>query len=227
MKAFVINFNRLTWTKKLCEDLTSVGCEVIIIDNGSTYKPLIDWYYSDNFPYTRYILPNFFGHRSLWQAGLIDFYKDEYYLVTDHDLDISNVPKDFVEVLLNEVKVSGKIKAGLSLELGDLPNNSYTDEVVEWEIKFWQTKNERGFFDSDVDTTLAIYDRAKTELVSREVDNRFFSATRSPIPYIARHLPWYNTPNNLTEEEIYYMNNIRRSAYWTNKFKEHNGINRI
>lgn len=227
MKAFVINFNRLTWTKKLCEDLTNVGCEVIIVDNGSTYQPLLDWYFSKDFPYTRYILPHFFGHRSLWQAGIIDFYKDEYYLVTDHDLDISQVPKDFIEVLTKEVRVNGKIKAGLSLKLDDLPQNDYTKEVIEWESKWWSSKTNTGFYDSDIDTTLAVYDRARTEEVSREVDNGFFSATRSPEPYTARHLPWYNIKDTLTEEEIYYMNNTRRSAYWTNKFMNYNGIDRV
>ena len=35
-------YNRLTWPKKMAEFLSDTGCEVILIDNNSTYMPLLD-----------------------------------------------------------------------------------------------------------------------------------------------------------------------------------------
>jgi hypothetical protein len=214
MKAFVIMFNRLTWPKALCQRLTNLGLEVILIDNGSVYPPLLEWY--KNCPYRVHHLPNYYGHRSLWQSGIISNYSDEYYLVTDHDLDISSVPDDMISVLMQGLEYD-VVKSGLSLKLDDLPNNPYTKQVTDWETKFWQTEKRGKFFFSDVDTTLAIY---KADRVPANDSDKFFRAVRCDKPYEARHLPWYNTPDNLTEEERFYMDNIKRDVYWTGKFKE-------
>lgn len=211
-------FNRLTWPRELAADLTAVGCEVILIDNGSTYPPLLEWY--KNCPYKVHHLPDHYGHKSLWQSGIINNYKDENYIVTDHDLSIKDVPKDFIEVLTAELYKTDRIKAGLSLEINDLPAGTYQGEIVQWESKFWLTeKTGRGFYYSDIDTTLAVYSAKRLAKVT--TDNGFFSAVRAPKPYTARHLPWYNIPGQLSEEEQYYADNIRRDAYWTRKLKEH------
>ncbi len=98
MKAFVIMFNRLTWPRELCKRLAKEGCEVILIDNGSTYPPLLKWY-KTKCPYKIHYLPNTYGHKSLWTSGIINEYNDEYYLVTDHDLDLSLVPNGFIKIL--------------------------------------------------------------------------------------------------------------------------------
>jgi hypothetical protein len=214
MRAFVIMFNRLTWPKALCEQLSDVGLDVILIDNGSVYPPLLEWY--KHCPYKVHYLPNYYGHRSLWQSNIISQYKDEYYLVTDHDLDISNVPDDFVDVLMEGLKLD-VVKSGLSLKIDDLPKNKYTESVIEWESKFWETEKRDKFYFSDIDTTLAIY---KADRVPKDDSDKFFRAVRCDKPYEARHLPWYNSPDNLTEEEKFYMENIKRIGYWTTKFNE-------
>ncbi len=215
MKAFIVMFNRLTWPKKLADDLTALGCEVILIDNGSIYKPLLDWY--ANCPYKVHYLPSTFGHKSLWQSEIIKQYNDENYIVTDHDIDITNVPKDFISVLTNELYKTNRIKAGLSLAIDDLPENPYTAEVKKWESKFWLTEQTgRGFYYSDIDTTLAVYSKRRIELIDTESD-AFFAAVRSPKPYTAKHMPWYNIPGSLSEEEQFYAQNVLRCAYWTRK----------
>lgn len=213
MRAFVIMFNRLTWPKALCERLSDEGMDVILIDNGSVYPPLLEWY--KKCPYKIHHLPDHYGHRSLWQSKIIDQYKDEYYLVTDHDLDISSVPKDFVDVLMDGFQYD-VVKSGLSLKIDDLPDNAYAWEVYNWEKKFWQTEKRGMFYFSDIDTTIAVY---KRDRVPMDDSDKFFRAVRADKPYEARHLPWYNTPENLTEEEKFYMDNIKRIGYWTSKYK--------
>lgn len=218
MNCFVIMFNRLTWPKELCQHLIGAGLTPILIDNNSTYGPLLDWYEGEC-PYKVHRIDVNCGHQVLWKSGLINKYRDRYYIVTDHDLDISRVPRDFVLQLYEGLNFyPNVIKAGLSLEIKGLPDNPFAREVVGWETKFWETKKENGFYLSDVDTTLAMYDRERD--FGELPNNKFFSAVRADRPYTAKHLPWYNTPEFLAEneEERYYQEHT--STYWAEKYKE-------
>lgn len=192
-------FNRLSWPKKMAEFLSDTGCEVILVDNASTYPPLLEWY--DQCPYKVYSLKENFGHLVLWGSGIINEYSDAQYAVTDPDLDLSAVPHDYVNFLMKGfANHKAVVKVGLSLRVDDLPVNRFTQEVVEKEREYWDcVQDEDGFYFAKVDTTFAIYDRERMR------DNRFYWSLRSPKPYTARHLPWYLTPQTLSFEEIYYM----------------------
>jgi hypothetical protein len=196
LKAFIIIFNRLTWPKKLAENLADLGCEVILLDNHSTYMPLIEWYM--NCPFKVHRLEKNYLSSVLWSSGLISQYPDQYYIVTDGDLDISQVPADFIDYLYHALNDSQAYKAGLSLEINDLPDNEMTRAVIEHEKRFWETPvDKNGFYKSDIATTLALYDQTKYSGV-------FLDAIRSPRPYTAKHLPWYLTKESLTDEERYF-----------------------
>lgn len=228
--AFVIMYNRLTWPDKMCTRLVEMGCEVVLVDNGSTYPPLLEWY--DECPYEKVFLPYGSSHKSVWEHGIVDKYTDRDYIVTDHDLDLSGVPLDMVDFLrkgLNDARALkiGAVKSGLSLRISDLPSNTYTEEVIKWERAFWHNPTTvDGFYLSNIDTTLALYAKERFDTVGHSSD-AFYAAVRSPEPYVARHLPWYNTKENLTEEERYYMYNLAIQAHWTSRFKDHNGLVRV
>ena len=215
-------FNRLTLPKKMAEFLSDNGCEVVMIDNNSTYAPLLEWY--SKCPYKVYRLKENLGHKCLYTSGILDDHKDRYYYLTDHDLDLSEVPSDFQEVLMKGFQNPEIIKSGLSLKIDDLPNNSYANIAREWETKYWERpQDSNGFYRSEVDTTFALYDREREYSGFPETDD-FFRAVRSPYPYTARHIPWYNTPENITEEEMYYIKST--GTYWLGHFKEIYNINR-
>ena len=221
IKAFIIMFNRVTLPKNMAEFLSDNGCEVILIDNNSTYEPLLDWY--SKCPYKVYRLQENLGHKSLYTSGILDEYKDQYYYLTDHDLDLSGVPPDFQELLMKGFENPGVIKSGLSLKIDDLPNNPYANIAREWESKYWERpRDANGFYHSEVDTTFALYDRGR-EYSGFPATDDFFRAVRSPHPYTARHVPWYNTPENITEEEIYYIKST--GTYWLGHFKEIYNVN--
>lgn len=218
MKVFIISYNRLTPLKNMCEFLAGAGCEPIIIDNASTYQPLLDWF--KDCPYDVIRMKENRGHQVAWHNGQMQFTDDRYYIVTDHDLDLSGVPLDFCDKLMKGLELFPQvIKSGLSLEINDLPKNSYTKEVYDWEVKFWQTEKKHGFYLSDIDTTFAMYDRKRN--FGHLPNNRFFSAVRADRPYTARHLPWYLEA--LNEEERYYLEHT--TTYWATKFKEHGNGN--
>lgn len=222
MKAFIIMFNRLTWPKKLCADLEKAGCEVILIDNGSTYPPLLEWY--KTCPYKIHYIKNL-GSRSLWLSGIINQYSDRHYIVTDHDLDISEMPNDWIDVLMKGFEIQSITKSGLSLQIDDLPDNKFANEVKDFESRFWETMT-GGYYSAPIDTTLAIYDRERMNGIRFPFDfednshSRFFNALRSPKPYQAKHLTWYNTPDSITDEEKYYMAHIGNDGFWTRHFIE-------
>ncbi|MDD4970790.1 MAG: hypothetical protein PHT07_15290 [Paludibacter sp.] len=196
IKAFIIIFNRLTWPKQLAENLADLGCEVILLDNHSTYMPLIEWYMKSPFKVHR--LEKNYLSSVLWSSGLIRQYPDQYFIVTDCDLDISHIPTDFISVLMNALNNRYVYKAGLSLEINDLPDNEMTRAVIDHEKRFWEGPvDTNGFYRCDVATTFALYDQTKYSGV-------FLDAIRAPRPYTAKHLPWYLTKETLTEEEKYF-----------------------
>ncbi len=217
MKAFVIAFNRLHMMRQLCEQLTESGLEAVIIDNASTYPPLLLWYEMEC-PYEVIHMDKNYGHQVAWTQNLIG--DDKYYIVTDHDLDLSGIPSDWVEVLKGGlIENEDVIKCGLSLRINDLPENEYTKEVIRWETKYWERpKRWDMWYVSEIDTTLAMYDRDRP--FGHLPNDRFFSAVRSGEPYTAKHLPWYNTKESIEAdpEEKYYQETV--NTYWSGKFKE-------
>lgn len=221
LKCFIIMYNRLTYPKNMSEFLSDNGVEVILIDNASTYPKLLEWY--DDCPYKVYRLKENLGHKCLYTSGILEEYSDQYYYLTDHDLDLSGVPTDFQDFLMKGFQNPGVIKSGLSLKINDLPDNSYSNMAKEWETKYWERpQDSNGFYRSEIDTTFALYDRTR-EYSGFPATDDFFRAVRSPHPYTARHIPWYNTPENITEEEIYYIKST--GTYWLGHFKEIFNIN--
>jgi hypothetical protein len=87
-----------------------------------------------------------------------------------------------------------------------------------WEKKYWERQRDKnGFYLSEIDTTFALYDRNREYKDFPQGDD-FFRAVRSPLPYTAKHLPWYNTPENISDEELYYIKST--GTYWLGHFKD-------
>jgi hypothetical protein len=202
--AFIINFNRLTLPRAIVDYLTpDTGCQPVIIDNGSTYPPLLDWYAGN--PCKVHRLSANHGNCALWSPTCgVDFFADydmsAGYVVTDPDLDLSRIPKDFLSVLRDGLRRRpGFLKCGFSLEIDDLPDNEIGDEARGWETINWTGLTD-GYYQAPIDTTFAFY--------SGRESHDFDKCLRAPRPYTARHMPWYYTANNLPEDERYYLNSI-------------------
>lgn len=213
-------FNRLSLPKKMAEFLTNTGCNVILIDNGSTYPPLLEWYKSC--PYKIHFMEKNYGHLVFWKSGLFEQYSERYYVVTDHDLDLTGLPTNYIDILMAGLENNPDvIKSGLSLRIDDLPDNPFAKEAYDWELKFWQTKQDNlGFYKSSVDTTFALYDTERKFSKLPPESDRFFDAVRSPEPYVIRHCLWYETLESIENnpEEKYYFENTH--TYWAGKMKE-------
>lgn len=200
------NRNLLTWPKAMVEKLQTldnVG-EIFIIDNGSTYEPLLEWYKTN--PCT-IIWGENLGHRAPWECGLVDKLSTPY-VVTDPDLGIESLPKDTLNVLNQKLQNNPHLgKIGLSLEWETIPQGyPYYNHLQDYEKTRWeQSEVEDGVYvDVHIDTTFALYN----------TKSYFIGGGSLPFPYTARHIPWeYNeTQRNEDQEFSFYLNNASSSS---------------
>jgi hypothetical protein len=214
MRVFMTIFNRFTWAIDMCEKFTQAGLEVVLIDNKSTYPPCIEWLKNCNYKVLKGT--NDYGPWEFTSTDLFKQYPDRFFILSDSDYDISQVPDDFPEFLmkgLENTKHPEVWKAGFSLEINDFPKNKYTDVVFEHESSFWATpQDELGFYHSWVDVGIALYDRERRK-------KNWYDALRAPRPYTCRHLDWYLTPETVREEDIYYFEVQSHAHYgWGRKW---------
>lgn len=207
------NRNRVTTLKQLIEALETRGyTNIYIIDNASTYPPLLEYY--DTCKYEVFRLQQNVGHLALWQTHVFKRFKNDYFVYTDSDVvPIEECPDNIVGFLWEELKKNKDIyKIGLSLKIDDLPDAyNKKQEVIAWESNFYKQKHGDGFYVAQVDTTFALYKPG----VCYGANERL-RMLRSAYPYMARHMPWYTDSNNLSEEEQYYIQSSRTDiTHWT------------
>lgn len=177
------------------------GERIYIVDNDSTYEPLLEYY--RHTPHTVYRWENH-GASSPWTCPHLErVRKHEQFVVTDHDvLPNPDCPENILEVcefVLEKMNFIDKV--GPSLEITDIPDHNYRKPaVLKWEGQFWDPSRwmpKYGVWNSPIDTTFALY-RPGTPYKITE-------AVRLDYPFVFRHEPWYIDFSNLSEEEQYYM----------------------
>ncbi|HRO42878.1 MAG TPA: hypothetical protein PL009_08590 [Flavipsychrobacter sp.] len=206
------NFNRLTSLKKLLSWLEEHGFHNIhILDNRSTYEPLINFYKSCQ--HKVYFLDKNYGYRALWLSGIYNKIVTDYYIYTDSDIvPIEECPADvlshFYKILRKRLFVQ---KVGLSLKIDDLPDSyDKKNEVIDWESQYYNHMVDECFFKANVDTTFALYRPGFTHSA-----NLYWTMYRSAYPYQARHLPWYTNSENPEDEELFYVSSVQQVTHWT------------
>jgi len=210
----IISFNQLFYLEKLVSLLMKYGHEnIVIIDNNSTYPPLLHYFDTLKCLVKIHRLSENVGHMVFWQKKeIFKQYLKGYYIVTDADiLPIDLCPENFVEKLLTVLNQNVRItKVGLSLKIDDIPNtNPNKTAILKWEKQFWKKKISEGQFKSAIDTTFAIY---KPNYQFKE--KRFYKAIRLDKPYQAYHGGWYIDLKNLTDEQRYYIKTTNSSSSW-------------
>ncbi len=179
------NRNLLTWPRAMVERIeqfSSLG-DILIIDNGSTYVPLLDWYAT--IPH-RVIRTSNLGHTAPWTPEINAQITTDLYVVTDADLDLSRTPVDCLDHLAKCLSMFPSArKIGLALDFSDVPRAfPYYDHVHSWEQRFWDLPLIWGLVrQAPVDTTFALY--------SKRLMNEYrVIGGRTDAPYVAGHIPW-------------------------------------
>ncbi len=214
------NRNRLTFLKKLIDSLTARGYyNIYIIDNASTYQPLLEYY--KKLDCKIYYLTTNTGFCALWDTVIFEDFKDQYYVYTDSDLELTeSCPDDVLcRLMFLLSRYKDVDKAGLGLKIDNLPDYyQLKEKVVQWESSLIQQSQqiEKNVFKASVDTTFALYRPNKFGPA------QFLRCIRTYGKYQISHLPWYINFDNINEEESYYINNAHTTnyAYWTAASKE-------
>jgi hypothetical protein len=206
------NRNRITFLKKLIDSLKSRGYNnIFILDNNSTYEPLLEFYKSTDCKVI--MLGKNLGYDALNKIDLYKKIKKNYFVYTDSDVLPNELcPNDFINTFLSILKKYPKIqKVGFALKIDDLPDFfDSKQKVINWESKFYETEIEKGLYLAPIDTTFALH----RPLATISTKGRY-EMIRAGFPYNAYHLPWYNNSKELSQEEIFYINSIEIGTHWT------------
>lgn len=207
---FITNRDRLTSVKSLVEWLLSAGTRrVVIVDNASTYSPLLDYYKALPMGVSVHLLGRNLGPWAFWQEGMHKSQSTPY-VVTDSDLvPDKNCPKDLIQklnTLLHIRPESGKVGPGL--KISDVPDviGSGCDKSVE--ASYWLNRYSAEAFLAPIDTTFALYAAYSDGQIGHTFDNP--NNLRMDIPYLVCHRPWYETIP-LSSEEEYYREHSNKS----------------
>ncbi len=223
---FIISYNRLDALKKAINSYLQLVdySDIIIIDNNSDYVPL-KRYYSilENKGVTVYkneSLKSVEDLNKLWQIiqPEISERNAAYYVVTDPDIELyENVPKNYFDILISFLNDDIKI-VGPMLTIDDIPEDypAYFKVLKRHFNQFWRKKPLTYIVDGKkiyyqnavIDTTFGL-------LSSHTPYKRLLNGIRLYYPYQARHLDWYITPKNITEDQIHFLKTTNKEiSHW-------------
>lgn len=204
------NFNRIIYLQKLISWLEKAGMRnIFIIDNASSYPPLLDYYKATK--HTVIQLSANIGYKALWDTDIHLWFKGLPYVYTDPDiLPVDECPLDavkyFQEILDRQKDIN---KIGFGLKINDIPDfYPQKSKVLTWEKKFWDTSVSVNLYKADIDTTFALYREFS-------VKQQWGKTLRTGGKYMAHHLPWYENPDIVTEEELFYRQRAVGSVWFS------------
>lgn len=208
------NRNRLITTRQLVEWLMSAGHKrIIILDNASTYGPLLQWYKTIETKVLVKTLRKNLGSQALWRQADKSLLKSPFVLTDSDIVPAEDCPKDLVAFLWRAYQQCGdKLKSswsnggpiqklGPGFKIDDIPDcYALKEKVLFWEEKhagddrIQHVFEDVPIYDAAIDTTFALYLRAEPFGLA---------GVRTGAPYRVRHLPWYTDSANPSEEEKY------------------------
>jgi tetratricopeptide (TPR) repeat protein len=196
--------DRRSCLEQLVVWLRSAGyLNIGILDNQSTYPPLLDYLRGIENEVSVFHSPRNLGPRALWSSGLIGLVSHVPFVYTDPDmLPVDECPRDAVLMLFELLAAHRQAtKAGLGIRIDDIPDTyEHKSAVQAWEANFWRRPLPGNCYDAAVDTTFALY---------RPGSWHNLRAVRSASPYLVRHLPWYADSSTPTPEDRYYAEHAR------------------
>ncbi len=213
--AVVIGYNQSTFIKNMVAQLERFTSDIVVIDNNSTFKPLLD-YYQNDFKYT--LLKQNFNHGHLVYAlPSIQQLVGDIHILTDPDLRFNpNLPGDFIKDLISISNYFEAERVGFALDIfsddirTDIVLNGYT--IKGWENQFWANKllfppkEHLDLYAAPIDTTFCLFNR------------RFKKNTHIRIggDFTCTHIPWVKGFQNDLEENEYetYLEDNRSSNWY-------------
>lgn len=213
----IINFNQLSYLERLIHFLIEREFEnIIILDNKSTYPPLLEYYKKIESKIKIEYLSENYGHQVLYNASyLLGKYGQGYYFLTDSDIvPNDHLPANFADEMIKKLDqyFSKVTKIGFAIRIDNIPDHyKLKEKVLIWVEKFWQNQLEPDSYLTTIDTTFALY-KPKYGLPFTNID--FLKGLRLAGNYSATHGGWYLDTENLSEENKFYFATVNKSASW-------------
>ena len=207
------NRNLLTWPKAMVERIQryeGVG-EIVIVDNESTYSPLLEWYATNPCRIERH---GNVGIAAPWLKQVVANLKAPFYVVTDPDMGLEDTPDDTLLYLKDRMMSLNIDKIGLGLDWQRVEDKSpYYKRLNLYEKDRWDKSvvQENVHMDVQIDTTFALY----------RVPVYFIGGASTTFPYVARHYPWeFSLEEARSDEEfMYYMNHATSASSYKTLIK--------
>lgn len=219
------NFNQLTYLVNLINwwNYYTNYARVIIIDNASTYKPLLKFY-----DYAKEIWKNVnivrckennCGNNLTFLIKQDIRWKYEYYCISNPDImPCPDTPENFIDILRHCISEYKFHHAGFGLRLSDLPDWIDNKKLIIYrQAHFYDKKNkiiinyEGSFykgFRAPIDLTFAMYCTSNGGWAFPMKRVNWSNAIRI---FQAYHLGWYIHPDTqIKEHEYYFKTAIRR-----------------
>jgi GT2 family glycosyltransferase len=151
----IINFNQLFYLKQLLSFLKERKFKnIVIIDNNSSFQPLLDYYEEIKSEITLYQMDDNYGHMVFFEnPSLYAKYAKAYYIVTDADIvPNDHTPQNFVQMFMRWIDEDLYArKVGFALKLSDIPDYyPLKEKVLNWEKKFWNHQLDKNVFRADI-----------------------------------------------------------------------------
>ena len=215
---YLTNMNRVTTTRKMVEDLLRLNpdAKITIIDNASTYPPLLEWYKEVEDKITIRRLDANHGPWVFFYGNIFNECEEDYYIYSDADLELNpNMPANWQEIMFNYHK-KYNVKCSLAPKIDDLPPDR-KDQILRHlnpQIAFQPVAGSDEIFTGITDMSFS-FD-------SKEAGYRFESVKLAG-EMECRHIPFYNDFDNLSEEEQYFLDALPENlpdVFWTKIAKE-------
>lgn len=210
MPAVIIGYNLVSYIRNMVNQLEPYTQDIIIVDNNSSFQPLLD-YYEQEYNYTVLRLPQNYGH-CVYRKDFMQKLIGDAFILTDPDLEFNQyLPDNFLEtfIAISDHFNAGRVGFALSIEGNDIrPEKFFFGKTIkEWESQFWKKKvayaadTDIEMYEAPMDSTFCFVNK------KRNHDTQF----RVAGDFTCRHLPWYNDYKKRLqpgELEAYKKNNI-------------------
>ncbi len=206
LKLIINNRDRLGTLQEMVAWGVAAGHEVIIVDQRSSYPPLLRWL--GTFP-CQLVRHENAGPWPDIRTGLAEFGKPgEVAAYTDSDLDLSQCPRDMLERFADLLDAHPEVrKVGCALRIDDLPDTPVANHAWKREAEFWPGGFAQTIYEAKIASTLAVYRVGER---CRSTADLYGPALRVAGNCTARHRPWYYTEHDIPADERYYLRHLER-----------------
>lgn len=196
--ACIIGYNQPTYIKQMVKQLEKHTKDIVIIDNASDFRPLLD-YYEKEYPYTLIRYPRNAGH-TVWCLREMEELLGDIFLVTDPDLLFNvSLPDSFLDILYDLSNEFSATKVGFALDVfsSDIRDDALlfgNIPVKEWEQNAWNYPIYSAIYPSlelyqaEIDTTFCLFNRYAAR---KALYNSHIQSIRLAGDFMCRHLPWH------------------------------------